>query len=98
MNDHDLLTRLDTKMDNMSGAVEKLDKKVDKLDEKVDSFVETAAKREIENSKRFLSSKTFYWVLGFVIACLIGAYGFSATIQDAVTDLRTEYLIEHTDK
>jgi len=113
--DHDLLVKLTTKMDQLCKTNKTVNEgnekahnailnQIDKNHEKSDKWI-SAVHDRIDNQllektnqvaichKTFLQSKIFYWVVGFIIAGLVSAWG---TIS--LFDTRVDKVEARTDK
>ena len=88
--DHDLLIKLDQKMTDMcknqtDSAAANL-KAHDAIIEKI----EAQQKCIMGQSHKFVSSKLFYWLLGFIIIGLISIGGVTADNNSKISSLETK--------
>jgi len=50
------------------------------------------------NYKTFISSKTFYWIMGIVIVGIITLTGFTSSIKVDITKMKEQHRIENLDE
>ena len=90
MNDHDLLTRLDQKMTDMcvsmSGDAASNVKAHDAIMAKIDN----QQKCIMNQGKTFVTTRLFYWLVGFIILSLLGLSGLSADNNYKIGKIETK--------
>ena len=87
MNDHDLLTQLDQKMTDMREN-QKNDADVNiKAHGDIMSKIDAQQKCILNQSHKFVSSRLFYWLLGFIILGLVGIGGVTADNNSKISNL-----------
>ncbi len=99
MNDHDLLIKLDQKMTDICVNM-KTDSQINiKAHNDIMKKIDEQRKCIINQSKTFVSSKLFYWLLGFVILGLVGTATFSADNNTKISNLATKVeMLHHYDE
>lgn len=60
-NDHDAITRLETKLETVCERTVRIEDKLDKL-------VNKCGDRVVDCSKKYVLSTTFYWIIGIIIS------------------------------
>jgi len=90
MNDHDLLTKLDQKMTDMCKNQENAAAANIKAHDAILEKIEGQQKCLLDQSHKFVSSKLFYWLLGFIIIGLIGIGGVTADNNGKISNLETK--------
>ena len=77
---------------------EKIGEVKDLIHEKFSYQKEYCSQRQIDNSKTFLQSKVFFWVIGFVIVGIIALSGYTSTIKTDVDFIKEKHRIEESVK
>lgn len=90
MNDHDLLTKLDQKMTDMYKNQEKDAATNIKAHDAILEKIEGQQKCIMNQSHKFVSSRLFYWLLGFIIIGLVGIGGVTADNNSKISSLETQ--------
>ena len=90
MNDHDLLTRLDQKMTDMCKNQGKDAASNIKAHDAILEKIAGQQKCIMDQSHKFVSSKLFYWLLGFIIIGLVGIGGVTADNNGKISNLETK--------
>ena len=90
MNDHDLLTKLDQKMTDMceiqKGSTANNIKAHSDIMKKIDVQQECI----MNQSHKFVSSRLFYWLLGFIIIGLVAIGGVTADNNTKISNCETK--------
>lgn len=90
MNDHDLLTKLDQKMTDMRDTMKTDAASNIKAHDAILEKIEGQQKCIMNQSHKFVSSKLFYWLLGFIIVGLVTIGGVTADNNSKISNLETK--------
>ena len=90
MNDHDLLTKLDQKMTDMCKNQTESTAANLKAHDAIMEKIEGQQKCIMNQSHKFVSSKLFYWLMGFIILGLVGIGGVTADNNSKISSLETK--------
>lgn len=90
MNDHDLLIKLDQKMTDMYDNQEKDSAANVKAHDKIMVKIDAQQKCILNQGRTFITSKLFFWLMGFVIVALVGLGGLSADNNYKIGKIETK--------
>ena len=90
MNDHDLLTKLDQKMSDMKENQENDAATNIKAHDAILDKIEGNREALLNQSHKFVSTRLFYWLLGFIIIGLVGIGGVTADNNLKISNLKTK--------
>ena len=90
MIDHDLLIKLDQKMTDVFKNQEKEAASNIKAHDAIMEKIESQRRCIAGQSSRFVSSKLFYWLLGFIILGLVAIGGVTADNNSKISVIQTQ--------
>lgn len=90
MNDHDLLIKLDQKLTDMGSAIKTDSAANTKAHDAILEKIDEQRTCIFNQSRNFVSTKLFYWLLGFIILGLIGIGGVTADNNTKINNLETK--------
>lgn len=72
---------------------DRIDKQIENVHDRIDDQIKDCSEKSDKINERFLLSKTFYWVVGFVIAGLLSAWASITYIGGEVKDVKKDQVI-----
>ena len=90
MNDHDLLTKLDQKMTDMCDIQKASTANNIKAHSDIMTKIDAQQECIMNQSHKFVSSRLFYWLLGFIIIGLVAIGGVTADNNTKISNLETK--------
>lgn len=85
-------------LEKIDDNLELTDKWVSGVHDRIDAQLKEKTGQVAECHKTFLQSKTFYWVVGFIIAGVISVWGFAAMVYDKAEKTEDKIIEYHPEE
>ena len=90
MNDHDLLIRLDQKMTDICVTMKKDFNVNVKTHDDIIAKIDNQQQCILDQGKIFVTTKLFYWLVGFIILSILGLSGLTADNNYKIGKIETK--------